>query len=74
MSNVVELKRPSPLPPDLPATLRKMADDVESGNITDMAIVCVHDDNYRFVWPSSINDTIVMCTLALNSAIDRMRR
>jgi len=74
MSNVVTLKTLPQLPPDLPARLREMADDVESGRVTAMIVGYVCDGCYGFLWPSSMTDSLTIATLAQASALDRLRR
>jgi len=74
MDKVVPLKTLPPLPTDLPARLRGMADDVESGRVTAMVVGYVSDGCYEFLWPSSMNDSLIIATLAQASAIDRLRR
>jgi hypothetical protein len=74
MDKVVTLKTLPPLPPDLPARLREMADDVEAGRITAMIVGYVCDDCYEFLWPSSMTDSLTIATLAQASALDRLRR
>lgn len=74
MSNVRKLEALPALPPDLPARLREMADDVEAGRVTAMIVGYVFDGVYEFLWPSSLNDCLTIATLAQASALDRMRR
>lgn len=74
MSNVVELPRQQKLPDDLPELLRKLADRVEAGTVTDMVVAYVEDDHYEYLWPSPLDDSLIICTLAQARAIDRYRR
>ena len=68
------LKQPSPMPADVPDRLRQLAADVESGRVTALVIGLVCDDNYEFVWPSSLNESLLIATLLQASALDRLRR
>lgn len=71
---LVELKPPSPLPPDLPAQLRALADRVETGLVTEMVIGWVERGDYSFLWPSSLNDSLILATLLQATAIDKYRK
>jgi len=74
MSNIKRLEVLPPLPPDLSARLREMADDVEAGRVTAMIVGYVFDGSYEFLWPSSLADSLTISTLAQASALDRFRR
>ena len=73
MSNITTLKTLPLLPADLPRRLREMADDVESGRVTAMVVAYVFDGSYEYLWPSSLNDSLIISTLAQARAIDRYR-
>lgn len=73
MGNVTALKTKPKLPDDLPEILRSLANEVESGAITDMVIGYVANGDYKFLWPSSLVDSLVLCDLAHSMALDRMQ-
>lgn len=64
MSSIVALKQPLKLPPDLPDVLRDLADKVASGRVTEMVVAYVIDDNFEYLWPSSLVDSVTLTTLA----------
>ena len=68
--NIVRLKRP---PSDLADTLRRLAEQAESGDLTDMVIACIANSGYEFVYASSLSDGIVLSTMLQQNCIDRMR-
>lgn len=74
MTNLVQLKPAPALPADLPATLRRLADDVEAGKVTAMVVGYVCDDTYQFLWPSSLTDSMTITTLMQACALDRFRQ
>ena len=69
--NIIMMKRP---PSDLAARLRKMADDIDAGLLTDIVIASVTSGNYEFTYGASLLDCLVMSDLLHQSCIDRMRR
>ena len=74
MSTITALPTRSPLPPDLPGRLRRMADDVEAGRVTALIAGYVCDGSYEFLWPSSLTESLTIATLAQACALDRMRQ
>mgnify|MGYP003442502533 CR=1 FL=1 len=72
--SVTALKPLPPLPYDTAARLRELADDVEAGKVTAMAVGYVYEGCYEFLWPSSIIESMTITTLMQAAAIDRMRR
>lgn len=74
MTNVRKLEPPKAMPDDFPAALRKLASNVESGRVTAMVVACVADGCYEFLWPSSLSESVLLTTMAQQSAIDNMRR
>ena len=74
MADIRKLELVPALPPDLPAKLREMAADVESGRITAMVVAYVEDDGYSFLWPSTPIESITLTALAQQTALDRFRR
>jgi hypothetical protein len=73
MNNVVLLNPKSPLPDDLPSVLRQLADDVESGAVTAMVVGYKEDDTYKFLWPSTLESSLIISALANDRAIERFR-
>lgn len=73
---VLHLKQvPKPaLPSDTPAALRRLAEDIEAGTVTELVVAYVQDGDYCFLWPSTLIDSITLTTLAQSAAVDRMRR
>ena len=71
---VVALSPPRLLPRDLPATLRDLADRVERGDVTEMVVGFCERDGYEFLWPSSLHQSLILCVMLQQTAIDRMRR
>jgi len=74
MASVVSLSVVPPLPADTAGRLRQLADDVEAGRVTALAVGYVFEGGYEFLWPSSLLDSMTLSTLMQASAIDRMRR
>ena len=74
MNKVAQLKPVPALPPDLPGRLRKLADDVEAGIVTAMAVGYVCEGSYEFLWPSSLAESLTITTLMQASALDNFRR
>jgi hypothetical protein len=74
VSKIVQLIPVPALPPDLPGRLRQLADDVEAGRVTEMAVGYVCEGEYEFLWPSSLVDSLTITTLMKASALDRFRR
>lgn len=68
---LVQIRRP---PNDLAATLRGLADQAESGEITGAVVACIANGNYEFVYASSLSDGIVLSAMLHQNCIDRMRR
>ncbi len=60
--------------PGLAADLRRMADAVERGEVTDVVMCFVEGDCYCYLWAASLFDSVGMTALAHRQAIDRMRR
>lgn len=73
VGDIVTLNVVAHLPPDLPARLRRMADDVEAGLVTAMVVAYVYEGRYEFLWPSSRADSVLLTALAHASALERMR-
>lgn len=68
-------QKSGPLPDDLPALLRKMADDVEAGRLTGFYAGYTNEvGEYGFVIPSSINDTLILAALMYDMALSKYRR
>lgn len=74
MTNITVIPTKQALPHDLPRMLRELAEGIERGTITEMVVVYVEDDNYRFMWPSGLHNSLVLTTLAQHSAIERLKR
>ena len=63
MSNVKLLPTKNSIPPDTPVLLRALADRCERGEITSLVIALTADDSYEFIFPSSLNDSLVLADL-----------
>jgi len=61
-------------PDGLAADLRRMADAVERGEITNVVACFVEGDNYCYLWATSLFDAVGMTALLHQQAIDRMRQ
>ncbi len=72
--SVVALPVLPPLPDDLPGRLRELADWVEKGIVTQMVLGFAVEGEYEFLWPSSLHDSVVLCSMMQQQAIDNMRR
>ena len=73
MNNVTKLIPAPSLPADLAGKLRQLAEDVEDGRVTAMAIGYVCDGSYAFLWPSSLTDSLTISTLMQARALDNVR-
>lgn len=67
-------KSDADLAPGFAAILRELADTVDAGEISSMAVICVRDGQYELYMPSSINETILLATLLHRRAVDRVLR
>ena len=72
-NNIKLLDKPRHLPGDVPARLRQLADDVEQGRVTAMAVGYVIDGGYEFMWPSSLVDSLTLASLMQASAVAKFR-
>lgn len=70
--NVIPIGTKNLLPADLPAQLRALAERIERGEINSM-VVAYSDDSYRFLWSSSLADSLILTALAHACAVDRVR-
>lgn len=70
MNSIRLIKR---APGDLAETLRRIADQVDSGEVSSANMVYVANGNYEFVFASSLSDGVVMSALLHQNCIDRMR-
>jgi hypothetical protein len=61
--NLVALPVRSPLPSDLPGILRDLADRVERGDIKQFVAMFATQDQYEFLCPSSLHDTLILAGL-----------
>lgn len=73
MNNIFEIKKPPPLPPDLPGVLRELADDIEKGTVMEFVCAMVRNGQYEFHFPSSLASTLVLATLLQHRSIKRMK-
>jgi len=72
MSNITVLKQSNPMPDDFPSMLRALADRVERGEITSF-VGAWSSENYEFLFPSSLSDSLVLATLLQRVAVDKFR-
>jgi hypothetical protein len=61
------------LPADLPQALRNLASRVECGEVTEMVIAYVAGDEYEYMFPSSLTESLLLATLLQARCIDRYR-
>lgn len=73
-SNIVPVKFGPRGDPDLPATLRELADAVERGEVNEMVFAYVRDEQYCTEYSASLQDALVLATLLHTTAIDRFRK
>ena len=71
--NIVEFKKPAPMPGDFPSILRDLAGSVEKGQVTEFVCAAVIDGNYEFLFPSSLADSLLLATLLQHRCITRMQ-
>lgn len=58
---------------NLSADLREMADAVDRGEILDLISVYVQNDNYTFLYGTSISYAVTLSSLLQQQCINRMR-
>lgn len=71
MSDVQLLKRP---PSDLADRLRELADQADSGKLTDFVCAYCVENGYDFVYGASLHGCVVMASMLWQACMDRLRR
>jgi len=63
------------LPADLPQELRNLASRVECGDVTEMVVAYCSgsDGDYEYMFPSSLQESLLLATLLQARCIDRYR-
>jgi hypothetical protein len=74
MSNVKVLNFGRKAPDGMAADLRKMADRVDAGEITDMVAIFVGTQEYEEWFNASLIDCIAMTAMLHHRAVERMRK
>lgn len=69
--SIVALKKP---PSDLSDVLRKIADQADAGEVTDLIVAYHLNGNREFIYGTSLNDSLILATLLQQNCIDRMRK
>lgn len=72
-SNIKAVKFGKQPVPGLAADLRRMADAVDRGEITDLVVIFVENDCYCYLWAASLFDSVGLTAMGHQQAIDRMR-
>lgn len=58
---------------DAPEVLRKLADDIEAGTVTEMVLACVYNDEYELMRFSSLSESLVLSSLLHHSILRGFR-
>lgn len=53
--------------------MRKLADQIEAGEVESLVVACVSNGNYEFHFPSSLTDSLVLASLLKARCIENFR-
>ncbi len=71
--NVIEGSFGRKAPDDLSLRLRELADLVDAGEVKDVIICYIHDNNYTFQLAASMSDQLVMANIMHQKILDSFR-
>jgi len=72
MNNIKEVKFGKRAASDLSSELRKLADLADQGIITSLVAAFTENEEYSFIFSSSLSDAIVLTTLLQHKNVERM--
>lgn len=71
MTNIRVLDTGKKLPADLSENLRELANKVDRGEITEFVAGYVINGEYEFLYPSSLNDSMILTSIMQHLTADK---